>query len=327
MLAARVPKGKAEGLRKYLKRKGLLNSKYRVFGSGEFIYFPVSTSADEKLKLKLKETGAKLVAADFSSQHHKREEKKMHGYELYGSIAVIESDAKSARAVGKSLMLSNKNIKTVLRKGSAVSGKYRTRKFLYVAGERKFIANYKENGCVFRFDIRKVFFSTKLAYERKRVSGLVRNGERVIVMFAGVGPFAIEIAKPHDKCKVVAIELNSVACRNMRENIKLNKTPNVIVEQGDVTRFAARYARFADRIVMPLPKESSVFLPAALRMSRKNCTIHYYTFCQTGKASSAIARLEELVAGRKRGFKLQAHRAVRPYSARDEEIVIDFKTN
>jgi tRNA (guanine37-N1)-methyltransferase len=325
MFAARVPKGKAEGLRKYLKRKGLLNSKYRVFGSGEFIYFPVSQSADGKLALKLKEMGAKIVAADFPSQRHKREKSQRLGYELYGSIAVIESDAGSAGAAGRSLMTSNKNIRTVLRKGSAVSGKYRTRKFLYVSGKKNFIADYRENGCVFRFDIRKVFFSTKLAFERKRVSGLVRDGESVIVMFAGVGPFAIEIAKSHSRCKVIAIELNSAACRSMRENIRLNKTPNVIPEQGDVDRFAAKYAGFADRIIMPLPKESSKFLPTALRMSRKGCTIHYYTFCQSGKADAAVAELKGLVKARKRGFRLLAHRTVRPYSAVDEEIVVDFK--
>ncbi len=248
----------------------------------------------------------------------------VRGYELYGSIAVVESGPREAKSAAKRLMLSNKNIKTVLRKGGAVSGKYRTRKLVYVAGAKNYLAEYRENGCVFRFDMRKVFFSTKLAYERKRISELAKDGEHVIVMFAGVGPYSIEIAKPHRKSKVVSIELNPQASRYARENALLNKTPNVVVEQGNVEKFTGKYSRFADRIVMPLPMDSFMFLPAALKMCAKLCTIHYYTFCKEKEVGATIAKLKRFLKSKGRRLRLIGWRAVRPYSATDIEIAVDF---
>jgi tRNA (guanine37-N1)-methyltransferase len=246
------------------------------------------------------------------------------GYDLYGNIAVIDAMPSVAKALGRKIMLQNKNVETVLRKGGAVKGRYRTRKFIYVTGKRNYIATYRENGCVFRFDVRKTFFSTRLAYERKRVSSLVRDGERVIVMFAGVGPFSIEIAKSHKRCMVVSIELNAVASRYAAENTKLNKTPNVVVEQGSVDGFADKYAGFADRIIMPLPKGAASFLPAALAMCASRCTIHYYAFCRAQEIKPEIAKLRNFFTSRDRKFSLIGYRVVRPYSARDVEIVVDF---
>jgi len=246
------------------------------------------------------------------------------GYDLYGNIAVIDAMPSVAKALGRKIMLQNKNVETVLRKGGAVKGRYRTRKFIYVTGKRNYIATYRENGCVFRFDVRKTFFSTRLAYERKRVSSLVRDGERVVVMFAGVGPFSIEIAKSHRRCSVVSIELNKAASRYAAENAKLNKTPNVVVEQGSVDMFADKYAGFADRIIMPLPKGAASFLPTALEMCASRCTIHYYAFCRAKETKLVIAKLRDFFTSRGRKFSLIGHRVVRPYSAREVEIVVDF---
>ncbi len=324
MLAIRAPRGSAEDLRKYLKRKGLLSGKYRVLGKNEFIYFPVSSEKSDALVKKAKELGAEFTDADFKLQHPERERRPAMGYELYGSIAVMEAEKEEAKKLAKGFMLANKRIETVLKKGGAVSGKYRTRKFVYVAGKKNYIANYKENGCAFVFDIRKVFFSTKLGYERNRIAHMARDGEKAIVMFAGVGPFAIEIAKLNKKSRIVAIELNSYACKYMRENVELNKTPNVAVECGDAQKLSEKYRGFADRIVMPLPKEAANFLPSALKMGKKKCAMHYYTFCETDKVKQEIAKISASCKENGKKFKLLGWRTVRPYSAREIEIVVDF---
>ncbi|MDE1873856.1 MAG: methyltransferase [Candidatus Micrarchaeota archaeon] len=247
------------------------------------------------------------------------------GYDLYGNIAVIDAEPRRAPGLARRLMRENKNVETVLRKGGAVRGRYRTRKFVYVAGRRNYLATYRENGCIFRFDIRKTFFSTRLAFERKRVSDSARNGENVVVMFAGVGPYAIEIARQNKRGRVVAIELNAAACRYARENAKLNKTANVVVEHGDVDAFVGKYSGFADRIAMPLPGDSFRFLPAALGMAAKGCTIHYYAFCKIGESGDEVAKLRLFFSKRRRKFRLLGTRIARPYSAKDAELAIDFR--
>jgi tRNA (guanine37-N1)-methyltransferase len=246
------------------------------------------------------------------------------GYDLYGNIAVIDSSPSRAKGVGAMVLRENKNIETVLRKGGAVSGRYRTRKLVYVSGKRSYAAKYRENGCTFVFDIRKTFFSTRLAYERLRVAKLAKDGERVIVMFAGVGPYSIEIAKMHKKSRVISIEINAAASKYARENARINKTPNVTVEQGDVRRFASKYAHFADRILMPLPMSSRRFLTVALKMCSGRCAIHYYAFCKEAKVRDEIRMLRSFFEKRKRKFKLIGWRKVRPYSAKEIEIAVDF---
>lgn len=246
------------------------------------------------------------------------------GYDLYGNIAVIDAPPRAAKYLARRLLRETKNVETVLRKGSAVKGRYRTRKFVYVAGKRNYIATYRENGCIFRFDIRKVFFSTRLAYERKRVGDLVKDGENVLVMFAGVGPYAIEIAKTHRRCKVVSIELGSAASRYAAENVRLNKLSNVIVEQGSVEKFTEKYAHFADRVIMPLPKDMFSFLPTTLRMCATRCVLHCYFFSKSDKTAESLDRLELFFKSHGKKYRLLHHRVVRPYSAKDVEVAADL---
>lgn len=212
-----------------------------------------------------------------------------------------------------------------MRKRGAVEGEYRIRKFAYVLGKKNYLAKYRENGAVFEFDVRKTFFSSRLAYERQRIVQQVGDKENVVVMFAGVGPFAIEIAKHHKNCKVVAIELNKNAYVYMLKNIKINKTVNVLPELGDVKKVAKKYAGFADRIIMPLPKDAYRFLPEVLRVAGKRCVVHYYAF---GRSENAFAehtiKLRSFFVGKKRGFRVLGKRVVRPYSAKEIEIVLDF---
>ena len=130
--------------------------------------------------------------------------KLARGYDQLGDIVIIEFDGSKGKEkeIAQILMDSNRSIKTVLAKAGAISGKYRVRKLRYVAGKKNFIATYVENGCRFRFDTRKVFFSNRLSYERSRIIKLVKDRERIMVMFAGIGPFAIEIAKAKRHTKI-----------------------------------------------------------------------------------------------------------------------------
>jgi precorrin-6B methylase 2 len=153
----------------------------------------------------------------------------------------------------------------------------------------------------------------------------LREGEVVVDMFAGVGPYAIEIARAHSGCSVVAIELNKEACRYLLENVKLNKAGNVIPVQGNVRRVAERYRGFADRIVMPLPKTSSSFLEEVLVVAKPRCTVHYYTFCKTEGEEQAIGKIKEFFTSHGKKFNVLGMRMVRPYSANEIEIVVDFR--
>ncbi len=249
-------------------------------------------------------------------------------YDILGSIAIIDFNGtrKEELRFAREILARHKMVKTILAKAGAVKGKYRTRSFRHVLGERNFIADYKENNCRFRFDVRKTFFSNRLSFERSRISSLVKDGEKVIVMFAGIGPYAIQIAKAHKKAEVVAIELNSYACRAMKENMVLNKVQNIIVEHGDVKKVAKKYKGFADRIIAPMPSKSLDFLDEILLASKKKGIVHLYAF---GPTSSAFGDVAKALMAHSKANRYTARvlfkRVARNYSPKEIEVVLDYR--
>ncbi len=246
-------------------------------------------------------------------------------YDIVGNIAVIDAAPKYAKQIAAEVMKANKNVQTVLRKGGAISGKYRTRKHIYVMGKKNYVAQYKENDCTFKVDLRKCFFSTRLAFERQRIANLVTDQETVLVMFAGVGPFAIEIAKKHKGAKVIGVELNKDAHAYMNQNIKLNKLQNVKSVHADVKTYSKKHRGIADRIIMPLPMSSSKFLDSVYSSARRECTVHYYSFGDANTAyADSEALLQDYFSRRNADIKIIGNRVVRPYSANTIEVAIDF---
>jgi tRNA (guanine37-N1)-methyltransferase len=256
-------------------------------------------------------------------------------YDLLGNIAVIGiknfiiNNKKTKEKVLKAanvLMKFHPNIKTVVAKVSAISGKYRTRKFKYITGKKTYIAEYKENNCIFKFDIRKSFFSNRLSYERSRIIKNVNDNDNVMVMFAGVGPFSIEIAKAHPSSKVVSIELNKYAFNDMIKNIKINKVKNVIPVFGDVKKVSKNYKDFANKIIMPLPKDSINFLDDAFIVAKNNAIITLYTF---GPKETVLDNTKKIIEhhAKRNNYVVEFifDRIVKPYSRFENEIVIDYK--
>jgi len=253
--------------------------------------------------------------------------KLSRGYDLLGDIAIIDfkGSRDEEKKAAKVLMEFNSSIKTVLAKAGAITGKYRIRKVRYVAGKRNFIAEYRENGCVFRFDVRKTYFSNRLSFERSRILKLVKKGENVVIMFAGVGPFAVEIAKNIKETKVIAIELNRDAYKYMLENIKLNKLGNMKAVCGDVHKIAKKYKGSADRVIMPLPNSSLEFLDDAYTVAGKNAVVHLYLFSKIEDGFDHVtSAIKEHSKRKKYKIKVLDKRVVRPYSATEQEVVIDY---
>ena len=58
-------------------------------------------------------------------------------------------------------MQMHKTVTTVLAKASAVNEKFRTRKLRFILGERTKETIYKENNCIMKVDVEKVYFSPR----------------------------------------------------------------------------------------------------------------------------------------------------------------------
>jgi len=227
----------------------------------------------------------------------------MSGYDISGNIAVVkfkrgEKVAKKKKFALR-LLKTHNNVKTVLEKVGKFSGRLRTNKTKYILGEKTKEVLYRENGCEFRFNVDSCYFSPRLSMERKIVAEMCKKNENVLVMFGGVAPFAIVIAKNSKVERVWSVELGRECSRYAIENVKRNKLKErVEIVQGDVRRNVPKLKEKMDRIVMARPNLKDDFLDVAFKVIKKNGIIHYYGFYD--EVEMVAHALEELIEKRAR---------------------------
>ena len=233
----------------------------------------------------------------------------MANYDILGNIAVVKfsKEATKTEKLEKAKeLLENKSIKTVLEKTDKVSGRLRTIKTKYLLGEKTKIAEYRENGCLFKLNVETCYFSPRLANERLEVAKMAKKGESVIVMFAGVAPFSIVLAKIAKPLKIISVELGRECCKYAEENVVANKVDNIVqVLQGDVKRIIPKLEkeRF-NFIVMPRPNLKDSFLKQALGVSKKGTRIVYYGFSSEDKKEKMVENLLNEAKDFKRKIKI-----------------------
>lgn len=206
-------------------------------------------------------------------------------FDILGQICIIELKDEVRdyeKLIGETVLKLNPNLKSVFKKSSIVKGKYRTHKLTCIAGLNKKETIYKENKVTFKLNAEKCYFSQRLSNERLRISNLIKKHESVLVMFSGIGAFNLVILKNSQPKEVYGIEINKTAHKYALENVKLNKIPEIKSKlyNGDVKKILPKINKKFDRILMPLPKESELFLDLALKKIKKNGIIHLYTFLE-----------------------------------------------
>jgi tRNA (guanine37-N1)-methyltransferase len=241
--------------------------------------------------------------------------KILKGYDIIGNIAILKFDKaslKDKKEEASKLMLINTNIKTCLEKSEKIKGKLRTYKTKYILGKNTKETIHKESSCFFKLDVEKCYFSPRLSNERKQINDKIiklKNKKDILVLFAGVSPYSIIIAKNNKKSIVYSNELNKIACKYGEENTKLNKTPNVKIIPGDVKKIALLIKKYSmpkkyDIIVMPRAQLDYTFLKEAFSISKKNTIIFFREFCKEEELKEKIENLEKEAKKSKKKIKI-----------------------
>jgi tRNA (guanine37-N1)-methyltransferase len=317
-LCIRVQRRDGESIRKSLIELSVLNKGLKIRSSGEDLLIPVLTHVE----------GFGELGTDFFEglEYESPMEQAPGAYELIGDIAIIDQHEENVMDIAK-VLLQHKNIRTVFQATSAVSGEYRTRELLFIAGEKKNETIYKENGCRYLLDVRSVYFTPRLSTERMRIAEQVTDGEKVVDMFAGIGPFSILIAKRFPGAQVIAIDKNPVAIKYLRENAKLNKLNNIEIKEGDAREEVVGISD-ADHVIMNLPHSAMEFIAAALGIMKRGGIIHFYAISHEDDLFEGIFKKIEEHASRV-GFKVISldKRIVRPYAPYQYNVCIDFRVD
>jgi len=253
--------------------------------------------------------------------------------DVIGDIAVIKNPLtggltiEDLRAVAEELLRNMPNIKSVWLAETPVTGIHKLRRFRHLAGEYRSTTIYKEHGCMFRVDIRRVFVTPRLNYEHIRIARLVKPGEIVVNMFAGAGLFSIIIACKSRPARVYSIDINRDAYELMKHNISLNRVNGIVIPiHGDAARvIEENLARVADRVLMPLPDLVLDYMDYALKALRRRGMIHAYLHVRANRGEDPVRAGWMKVEKGGWPLKMVRGRVVRRVGPRMYQVVLDLE--
>ena len=347
--SVRVPRSKAQPAIQSLIKTGILDRQFSVITDDQTVALPLMRDPNEIEIDELRKLvpSASLGVEDFEprKRHPRTFEEALaerlspdilsrlpKSFDVVGDITILELDSGLAvyeTVIAGAIMEVHPNVRAVFAKSGEVSGAERIRPLRYIAGENRTHTIHKEYGCLFKVDLSKAFFSPRLSTEHQRVAQMVEKGERVIDMFAGVGPFSILTAKRLDEVRVEAIDSNPQAVELLQENVRANKVESKVHAHFGDAREVIRKELFqsASRVIMNHPSASKDFVKeACAALQPSGGTIHYYTFAGENWETDSRNDIEHVVkeSGYVAERVLGIHR-VREVAPMRWQVAVDLK--
>jgi len=333
-----------ESVRRTLLRLGLFDGSRRIKTTDDSVLIPISRRPKPEELAALKKLGSiKVVSADLPVASARPKDlisildgkllpyllaQLPRSYDVVGDIVVLESLSTDLfphkKEIGEALMDLHPSVKTVLLKTGKVEGEFRVPRLEVLAGKERFDTVHTEYGMKFKVDLSKVYFSPRLGSERYRVASSVLDGETVVDMFAGVGPFSLMIAK-RAKAKVYSVDLNPDAIKFLNENIIVYRLRGEVIPIcGDAREISKQLAGVADRVVMNLPASSLSFLDAASEVLKSSGSmIHIYLFAADKPLINAEKNFTEAAGRLFKHYEIRGARVVKPVAPKEWQVALD----
>jgi tRNA wybutosine-synthesizing protein 2 len=243
-------------------------------------------------------------------------------YQIIGDVLLMKlmkiKSMKQKQKIASSILELLPYVKTVCEiKG--IEKEFRTPRIVKLAGKSTETIHV-EHGIKYKIDAANLMFSKGNVFERQRLLKQVRKNEIIVDMFAGIGYFSLPLSK---KCrKIYSIEKNPIAFKYLKENIKLNKTKNIITILGDNRKI--KLDEKTDRIVMGYFPKTEKFLPAALKMLKKGGIIHFHsTYKENELWRKPLSDIRKYV----KKFRIMNKKIVKSVAPRTYHVVMDIKVS
>ncbi len=330
MKCVKVPLREINNTRIKLMSDGLMSMEYRIKTTDEYGYIPITDDIEgyaiEDIELepvkRVPHNFAEILEDELTPEEI---ENLKTSFDTIGDIVILEipdelQDKK--QLIGDAAYKFTKR-KAIYMKKSAIKGTIRVRDLEFLSGVDDSLTIHKEHGVRLKLDVREVYFSPRLATERKRVMESVKDGEKILDMFCGIGPFPIVIARNKD-VNITAVDINEAAIKYLDENVKLNKLKgNIESHCGDVREVSKGFKTKFDRIIMNLPGLAYSFLDVAIDLIEDDGIINYYEFSDSYE--QGIKRLNEAASGAGKKVEILNTRKVKSISPDEWHVSIDAK--
>jgi tRNA wybutosine-synthesizing protein 2 len=337
MRLVKVPRDRAERVRKRISAMRALRKDVRIFERDEHVFIPLKEGFDERGLLDL---GVEVVDGDarsrtcYISPYDQVRERLSYlkeldsllpqKWEMFGDVLVLrlppglqELKEEVARAYSEVL-----HARTVCQEKGIIEGVYRTPNLEVVWGDGTETV-HRENRILYKFDVAKVMYSSGNFPEKKRMSELDCRGETVVDMFAGIGYFSLPLAVHAKARRVMACEINPVAFSYLEENVALNMVGDVVQPVlGDNRDLPGE--RFADRVLMGYVGTTHEFLPKAFSLVKPGGMVHYHETCPIDEwPQRPLHRIGQAAGGRR--FEIGYKGEVKSFAPSVSHYVVDVR--
>ena len=328
MKCVKVPLKRLNDTRIKLMENGQMNMEYKIKAEEKYGYIPINEDVEDYEIVNIELEPMKRVPHNFSELlegelSNEEIENLRTSFDTIGDIVILEipdnlQDKK--QIIGDAALKFTKR-KAIYMKKSAIKGTTRVRDLEFLSGVDDSVTIHKEHGARLKLDVREVYFSPRLATERKRVMESVKDGEKILDMFCGIGPFPIVIAR-NKNVNITAVDINESAIRYLNENIKLNKLEGHIETYcGDIREVSKSFNLKFDRIIMNLPGLAYTFLDVAVDLIDNGGIINYYEFSDSYE--QGIKRLNEAASSAGKKVEILNTRKVKSISPDEWHVAID----
>lgn len=330
MKCVKVPLKQLNDTRIKLMENGLMNMEYRIKAQDDFGYIPINDDVGEYEIVDIELEPLKRVPHNFAELLKdelslEEIENLRTSFDTIGDIVILEipRDLQDKKQIIGDAAFKFTKRRSIFMKKSAVKGTIRIRDLEFLSGVDDSVTIHKEHGARLKLDVREVYFSPRLATERKRVMESVNEGEKILDMFCGIGPFPIVIAREKD-VEITAVDINESAIKYLDENIRLNKLKGQIKTYcGDARKVSDEFKTKYDRIIMNLPGLAYTFLDVAVNLIEDKGIINYYEF--SNSYEQGIKRITDAANEVGKKVEIINCRKVKSTSPGEWHVAIDAK--
>ncbi len=327
MKVVKVPKVRAEEVRKFAEKIGAKDRRRLITFDGEYVYIPIYDGFEDRFsEFEVVEDENPVFAKKYDikkiteERFSKEVSEGIVSFKVLGDLAIVKlvgSAKEFGEKIGELILETFPRIRAVWC-DEGKEGMERKPKVRLLAG-RGSVTIHKEHGCLFKVDVTKVMFSLGNQYEKLRVASLVKEGEVVLDMFAGIGYFTIPLANHSRAEKIYSFEINFEAYKLLLDNLKLNKIGNVVAINMDSMYVPER---FADRVIMGHIFAED-FIEVAVRALERDGYIHYHESVPEKIIERPVKRIEAVCKRLNRDVKILGVRKVKNYSPGVVHVVVD----
>ena len=211
-----------------------------------------------------------------------------------------------------------------------VTGRIRKSGVKMLLGDDDWVVR-RENGVDYGYHVTKCMFSAGNVNERRRMGEIVRRGEVIVDLFAGIGYYSLPILVHSEVEHVHCCEWNDDAVESLEWGLERNNVSSLCtVHRGDNRETCKSIGKVADRVILGLLPTSEKSFEAAMEvLSDSGGVIHIHGLAKPDEYSEWAEDVMRRICNFREGSRARiiAVNRIKSYAPRWDHVVLDVEIN